>query len=165
MQLYKTLFNWLFPILFDVWKRSSLTYIILPTYSSITPSQSKPSYVETWSDQMKEAYQLAFQHSNKRKTKDVIRRNAKRQCLATLEPGDRVLIRNLSERGGTGKMRSYWKEKIYIIVCSIGNDPVVYKIRPEHDPKGETRIAHRKMLMHCDNLLDNFDWNIRNQYT
>ena len=135
--------------------------LILPTYSSTTPSQSKSSYVENWRDQMKEAYQLAFQYSDERKTKDVVRRNAKRPCLTTLEPGDRVLIRNLSERGRTGKMRSYWEEQIYIIVCSIGNDPAVYKIRPEHDPKGKIRIAHRNMLMHCDNLLDNFAWNIR----
>ena len=65
------------------------------------------------------------------------------------------------ERGGTGKMRSYSEEKIYIIVSSIDNDPVVYKIRPEHDPKSKTRTVHPNMLRHCDNLLDNFDWNIR----
>ena len=58
-------------------------------------------------------------------------------------------------------MRSYWEEQIYIIVCSIGNDPVVYKIRPEHDSKGKTRIVHRNILMQCDNLLDDFDWNIK----
>ena len=46
---------------------------------------------------MKEAYQLAFQRSNERKVKDVIRRNTKRPFLATLELTDRVLIRNLSE--------------------------------------------------------------------
>ena len=44
-------------------------------------------------------------------------------------------------------MRSYWEEQIYIIVCSIGNDPVVYKIRPEHDSKGKTRIVHHNILM------------------
>ena len=135
--------------------------LILPTYSSTTPSQSKSSYVENWRDQMKEAYQLAFQYSDDRKTKDVVRRNAKRPCLTTLEPRDRVLIRNLLERGRTGKMRSYWEEQIYIIVCRIGNGPAVYKIRPELDPKSKIRIAHRNMLMHCDNFVDNFAWNIR----
>ena len=43
--------------------------LILPTYSSTTPSQSKSSYVENWRDQMKEAYQLAFQYSDDRKQK------------------------------------------------------------------------------------------------
>ena len=51
--------------------------LILPTYFCTTLSQSKSSYVETWRDQMKEAYQLVFQYSNERKTKDVIRRNDK----------------------------------------------------------------------------------------
>ena len=82
--------------------------LILPICSSTTSSQSKSSYVETWKDKMKEAYQLDFQHSNERKTKDVIRRNTKRPCLTALEPGDKVSI----EREGTGKMRSYWEEQI-----------------------------------------------------
>ena len=56
-------------------------------------------HVETLKKEMKEVYQIAFQYSSERKTKDVIRRNTKRPCLTTLEPGDRLLIRNLSERG------------------------------------------------------------------
>ena len=97
-------------------------------------------------------------YSNQRKTKDVIRRNTKQPCLITLEPGDRVLTCNLSERGGTDKMRSYWEEKIYNITSSIGNDPVVYKIRPE---QSKIRTAHLQMLMLRDNFLDKFDWKIR----
>ena len=57
-------------------------------------------------------------------------------------------------------MRSCWEEQIYIIVSSIGNDPVVYKIRREHNHQGKIRTVHHNMLMHCDNLLDNFDWNV-----
>ena len=41
--------------------------LILPTCHSTTPSQSKSSYFENWIDQMKEAYQVVFQRSNKRK--------------------------------------------------------------------------------------------------
>ena len=108
---------------------------------------------------MKEAYQLDFQHFNERKKKDVIRRNIKRPCLTALEPVDRVLIGDLSEKGGTDKMRDYQEEQIYVIVSSTGNDPVVYKIKAEHNPKSKTRTVHRNMLMHCDNLLEH--WNIR----
>ena len=58
-------------------------------------------------------------------------------------------------------MRSYSEEQIYIIVYSIGNDTVIYKIRTECNLKGKSRTVHHNMLMHCDNLLDNFDPNIR----
>ena len=91
IQLYETLANWLFLLSFDVWSCSPLT-------------------VETWKDQTKEAFQLASQQSNERKTKNVIRRNTKGPCLTTLEPGDRVLILSLSERDGTDKMRIYLEE-------------------------------------------------------
>lgn len=75
----------------------------------------------------------------------------------------KVSVRNLSERSGTGKMRSYWQEKVYIIVSHTGNDPVTYNMRPEQKSKGETRTVHPNMLIYCDNLLHNFDWNIEEQ--
>ena len=85
--------------------------------------------------------------------------------------GDRVLICNLSERERErerereererdDKMTSYWEEQIHIIVSSVRNDPVVCKIRPDHDPKGKKRTVCCNMLMHCHNLLYIFDWNI-----
>ena len=43
--------------------------LILPTCHNTAPSQSQSSYIENWKEQMKEAYQLAFQHSSERKTK------------------------------------------------------------------------------------------------
>ena len=51
-------------------------------------------------------------------------------------------------------MRDFWEEQIYVIVSSTGNDPVVYKLKAEHNPKSKTRTVHRNMLMHCDNLLE-----------
>ena len=57
-------------------------------------------------------------------------------------------------------MTSYWEEQIHIIVSSVRNDPVVCKIRPDHDPKGKKRTVCCNMLMHCHNLLYIFDWNI-----
>ena len=63
---------------------------------------------------MNEAYGLVieetrgFQSQNKRNYD-------KRATSTVLTEGDRVLVRNLSEKGGPGKLRSYWEE-IYIVL-------------------------------------------------
>ena len=73
-------------------------------------------------------------------SKYVSKNNITRPCLNTLEPSDRVLIRNLSERRGTGKLGNYWKQQVHIIASTVGENTVVYKVKPEHDPKGKLRI-------------------------
>ena len=61
-------------------------------------------YADKWKVAMKEAYSLALKNTSKSATND------KRQCdrkvrFSKLQPGDRVLVRNLSERGGPGNLR------------------------------------------------------------
>ena len=71
---------------------------------------------------MRQVYQIANNHSEARKNKNINRRNTKVKSLNILKPGDRVLVRHLSERGRTGKLRNHWEEKIYKIVSTIGDD-------------------------------------------
>lgn len=53
---------------------------------------SPRGFVEKWADRISEAYQIASENN---KIKGVV-----------LQPGDRVLVRNLSGLGGPGKLRS-----------------------------------------------------------
>ena len=68
----------------------------------------------------------------------------------------------MSERGRTGKMRSFW-EKVHVVVENMNNENITYKVKPERDTDGRIRVLHRNMLLSCDNLFDNFNWNIKTQ--
>ena len=48
-----------------------------------------------------------------------------------LTPGEKVLLINFSERGGTGKLKSYWKNDIYEVV-SFHPELPIYQIKPEN---------------------------------
>ena len=99
---------------------------------------------------MQEAYRLAQEKASKAAEK------AKRQYdkgfrSSILEPGDRVLVRNLSERGGPGKLRSYWEQEIHVVVKRITQDTPVYEVRAENG-QGRSRVLHRNLLFQCDEL-------------
>ena len=60
-----------------------------------------------------------------------------------LLPGDRVLVRNMSEQRGTGKLRLFWDNKIHIVLETYGENPVLFRIQAENDPNGRRKNLHR----------------------
>ena len=89
--MHQACFNWLYPLLLDVWSITTVTKdLVMPTATKTLTSWS--DYVQNWKEQLKEAHLLALQHSDDRKSKYVSKNSTKKACIATLEPGDKVLI-------------------------------------------------------------------------
>lgn len=74
----------------------------------------------------------------------------KRVRHTTLYEGDRVLVRNLSDQGGPGKLRPYWEQEIYVVTKKRKDMPG-YEVRPENGG-GRSRVLHRNLLLPCSYL-------------
>ena len=70
-------------------------------------------YVKKWELAIREAYALAMKNSANSATDDK-RQYDHKVRFSILKPGDRLLMRNLSQRGGPMKLRSFWEEQINI---------------------------------------------------
>ena len=57
-------------------------------------------------------------------------------------------MRCLSERGGPGKLRSYWEQQVHVSVGQTGNPPVL-EVRPEI-LTGKPRVLHINLLLPFD---------------
>ena len=110
---------------------------------------SYQDYVLKWKRGMQQAFELASQHAKKREAhnKQIYDRGL---YSSQLTVGDRVLIRNLREHGGPGKLRSYWEEKVHEVVA-INEDSPVYSVKAE-DGTGKVRVLHRNLLLPWDYL-------------
>ena len=106
-------------------------------------------YVKRWGGKMRSAYSMARKHSASMSAKGK-KQHDKKATYSTLEPGDRVLVRNLTERGGPGKLRSHWEDVIHIVVDRKPDSPV-YEVKPETG-NGRHRVLHRNLLLPCDFL-------------
>ena len=72
-------------------------------------------YVSCWKQRMQEAYTMASETA----TKEAARGKAyydRRVKGRDLQPGERVLLRHLTPRGGPAKIQSYWENQIYKVM-------------------------------------------------
>ena len=99
---------------------------------------------------MEEAYKIVREKTANRKKADKTRWDAKFN-LTVLQPGDRVLVQN-KEKGGPGKLRSFWEQAIYVVKKEKGSQGMVYEVCRE-DKTGRTRVLHRNMLLPVGGLV------------
>ena len=113
-------------------------------------SRDQRDYVEKWKQGMEEAYAIASQNAQKAAERSKRYYDTKVRS-SVLQPSERVLIKNLTPRGGPGKLRNYWEDTIHTVVRQMGSDLPVYEVRPEQG-KGRSRVLHRNLLLPCDHL-------------
>ena len=89
-----------------------------------------PQYVAKWKTAMQEAYAKASTAANKN-AKRGKKHYDKKARSTMLNEGDRVLVRNLSPRGGLGKLQYFWEEEVHVVVSRKGPDSPVYEVRSE----------------------------------
>jgi len=120
----------------------------------LTPETGTPDhreYMRKWREGMQEAYEIT--RNNARKSVERGKRNHDCKIKSSeLEAGDRVLVRNLTPRGGTGKLRSHWEDTIHKVVRRVNKDAPVYEVVPEQGKGRDSRILHRNLLLPCDHL-------------
>ena len=107
-------------------------------------SKNQTSYVTDLKQRLQEAYKAATKASG-----DAQHRQ---KCLydlkirgATLQPGDRVLVRILAFEG-KHKLSNRWHEDAYIVEAQPNSDVPVYIVHKESDRKSK-RTLHRNHLL------------------
>ena len=73
----------------------------------------------------------------------------KHVTVSDLEPGDRVLVRNVRIRG-KHKISDKWEPTVHVVVRRAGTLPV-YTVKPENTD-GPLRTLHRDLLLPCGYL-------------
>lgn len=91
---------------------------------------------------MKEAFGIVVANTKWKRDMDTKKRDRKSR-LKPLEVCGRVLVTIFHEREGSGKMRAFWKQKVYKILEKKDEDGSVYAGQEESNST-RTREAKRK---------------------
>ena len=138
-----------FKLMFGREGRLPIDFMFEGTDRDRLKEKSHEEFLKKWGESMEEACQIAKE--NMEKAAEGNKKNYDRKAGADeLTVGDHVLMQNCREKGGTGKLRSYWEESIFEVVEKRVDAPV-YRIRNIHKQKDE-RVVHRNLLMQCNQL-------------
>ena len=110
-------------------------------------SKRYPQYFKEWKAAMMETHKIEATKAGHCASQNRESYNRRARSSA-LKPGDRVLVKNVLERGGPGKLRSFWEDKVYIVDSRKGLDSSVYEVHPESDPNRKG-VLHRNLLLPC----------------
>ena len=122
-------------------------------FSSTSKQKSHREFVEEWQRSMKEAYEVANKKIVKAAEYNKLYYDRNRKVREVeIGVGDKVLVRNVREKGGTGKLRSHWERNLFEVMEKREGYPV-YTVKNVHKAK-DVRVLHRNLLMKADELPD-----------
>ena len=125
---------------------------VLPLENNDVKNKTYKEFITKWDSSMKEAFQIANDKIKKSSNYNKKYYDSKIKYI-DIDLGDRVLMKNV-EKGGTGKLKSFWEKKIYEVIAKQDLIPV-YTIKSLED--GIKKTVHRNLLMKVYNLpLDVF---------
>ncbi|KAL0151336.1 hypothetical protein M9458_053330 [Cirrhinus mrigala] len=104
-------------------------------------SQSYSEYMEKWTKGMQEACEIVREQANKCAERN--KKNYDQKVRFTdLCCGSRVLVKNLTPRGGTGKLRNYWEDEVHV-VRQVTDDAPIYEVKPEQGKGTKSKQGHQ----------------------
>ena len=122
-------------------------------YLGIQPEDCAMSTPDDYANELRERLRTAYELASKEASKsaaDSKRRYDLKTRESMLEPGDRVLVRNVNLRG-KHKIADRWEKCPYRVVRKVNPDVPVYEIASETGV-GKNRVLHRNLLLPCYSL-------------
>ncbi len=137
-----------FYLMFGRHPRLPVDLVFKPTAGQ-NEQRDYPEYVKSLKKRLEFAYRLA--RSKVATAQENQRRQYNRKNRgATVEVGDRVLVRTVSLRG-KHKIADRWEEMPYTVIGQPNPDIPVYEVRRE-DGKKPTRVLHRNLLFPINSI-------------
>lgn len=121
-----------------------------PNEGEVKMQKSYAKYVADWTESMNQACLIAQKHAVASGKQNKSYYDKKVRGVEIIV-GDKVLYKN-REKGGTGKLRTFWEDMVYVVVNKDEHNPV-YTIKPVKG-RGKVKRIHRNDIMRCNELLD-----------
>ena len=112
-------------------------------------SKTHQQFVNEWRSSMAEAFRVARERNAKSQEYNKGKYDSKVKEVGIVV-GDQVLVKNLREKGGTGKLSSHWERQVFKVIKQQEELPV-YHVQSVRNPR-DVRVLHRNHLMKCEQL-------------
>jgi hypothetical protein len=108
-----------------------------------TGTADHKEYMRKWKAQMQEAYGITTENAKKSGDRNKWNHDNNKVRSSVLHEGDRVLIRNMTPRGGTGKPRNHWEDSIHKVIRQMGHITRARERKRKSDSAPQSSVAMR----------------------